>query len=109
MSFKIKETVKWQEEMHVGKFDLFDRIFTINESPGKNHELKFSVNLKRTKENNPEFQMALIEGTNILNDPVCLVLEYESLDGSGQWKMTNNNLIYPTLITMLFQFRMFYL
>ena len=87
MSFKIKETVKWQEEMHVGKLDLFDRIFTINESPGKNHELKFSVNLRRTEENNPEIKIALIEGANILNDPVCIVFEYESLDGSGVWTM----------------------
>ena len=87
MSFKIKETVKWQEEMHVGKLDLFDRIFTINESPGKNHEVKFSVNLKRTEENNPEMKMALIEGAKILNDPVCIVFEYESLDGSGGWTM----------------------
>ena len=87
MSFKIKETVKWQEEMHAGKLDLFDRIFTVNESPGKNHELKFSVNFRRTKENNPEFKMELIEGANILNDPVCSVFEYESLDGSGKWTM----------------------
>ena len=87
MSFKIKETVKWEEEMHVGKLDLFDRIFTINESPGKNHELKFSVNLRRTEENNPEMKMALIEGANILNDFVCFVLGYESLDCSGGWTM----------------------
>ena len=85
MSFKIKETVKWQEEMHAGKLDLFDRIFTINGSPGKNNELEFSVNFRKTKENNPEMKMALIEGANILNDPVCFMLEYESLDGSGQW------------------------
>ena len=62
---------------------MFERIFTINESPGKNHEVRFSVNLRRTEENNPEIKIALIEGTNILNDPVCIVFEYESLDGSG--------------------------
>ena len=41
MSFKIKETVKWQEEMLVGKLVLFNRIVTINEIPGKNLGLKF--------------------------------------------------------------------
>ena len=71
MSFKIKETVKWQEEMLVGKLVLFERIVTINEIPGKNLGLKFLVDLKRTEENNPEMKIilkALVVKNSVLHD-----------------------------------------
>ena len=89
MSFKIKETVKWQEEMLVGKLVLFERIVTINEIPGKNLGLKFLVDFKRTEENNPEMKIILIEGGEILkdfqNNFKSIGFQFESMDGSGQW------------------------
>ena len=88
MSFKIKETVKWQEEMLVGKLVLFERIVTINEIPGKNIGLKFLVDLKRTEENNPEMKIILIEGGKILkdfqNNFKSIGFQFESVDGSVQ-------------------------
>ena len=85
MSFKIQETLKWQEEICIGKLDLFERIVTVNEIPGKSTGLRFLVNFKRTKKNDPEMEMKLIEGAKILNDPVDIILEFESVDGSSFW------------------------
>ena len=62
-----------------------NRIVTVNEIPGKSPGLKFLVNFKRTKENDPEMEMKLIEGANILNDPVTIALHFESEDGSNEW------------------------
>ena len=85
MSFKIQETLIWQEEICIGKLDLFERIVTVNEIPGKSTGLKILINFKRTKENDPEMEMKLIEGAKILNDPVDIVLYFESEDGSSFW------------------------
>ena len=85
MSFKIQEIVKWTEEIDHGKFDLFDRIFLINESRGKNCGLKVSVNFRRTKKNDPEMKMKVIRGVENLNNVVRIDLEFISLDGSGHW------------------------
>ena len=85
MSFTIQESVKWQEEIFMGKLDLFERIVTLNEIPGKSPGLKFSLNFKRTKENDPEMKMKLIEGSKIVNDPVTIALKFESEDGSNEW------------------------
>ena len=90
MSFTIQESVKWQEEIYMGKLDLFKRIVTVNEIPGKSPGVKFSVNFKRTKENDPEMKMKLIEGAKVLNDPVNIVLNFESEDGSKVWHFNSS-------------------
>ena len=82
MSFAISETVKWKEEIRYGKFDLIDRNFVINESRGHSG-LKLSVNFRRTEKNNPEMEIKVIEGAETLNDPVSIILRFDSLDGSG--------------------------
>ena len=84
MSIKIKEIVKWTEEIHYGKFDFFDRIFLVNEYHGKNCGLKVSVNFKRTKENDPEMKMKVIRGAENLKT-ATIELEFDSVDGSGHW------------------------
>ena len=86
MSFKIQEELKWKEEMYLGKLDLFERIVTIGNSPG----LKFSVNFKRTKKNDPKMEMKLIKGAKILNDPVDIFLEFKSEDGSSFWHFNSS-------------------
>ena len=84
MSFAISETVKWKEDIQCGiAFDLIDRKFVINESR-ENSGLKLSVNFRRTKENNPEMKMKIIEGAETLNDPVSITLGFVSSDGSGE-------------------------
>ena len=90
MSFNIKETVKWQEDICMGKLDLFKRIVTLNEIPGKSSGLKFSVHFKRTKKNCPGMQIKLIEGAKMLKDPVSIALEVESMDGSVKWWFNSN-------------------
>ena len=86
MSFKIQEAFKWQEEICLGKLDLFERIVTIGNSPG----LKFSVNFKRTKKNDPKMEIKLIEGATVLNEPVVIVLEYKSEDDSSLWHFNSS-------------------
>ena len=91
MSFEIQEALKWEKEICIGKLDLFKRIVTVNEIPGESTGLKFLVNFKRTKENDPIMEMKLIEGAKVLNDPVDIVLNFESGDGSREWRFSSSN------------------
>ena len=86
MSFKIQEELKWKEEMYLGKLDLFERIVTVGNSPG----LRFSVSFKRTKKNDPKMEMKLIEGAKFLNEPVLIVLDFKSEDGSNSWDFNSS-------------------
>ena len=80
-SLAISETVKWTKEMDL-RLELIDRIFLIDGNR-ENCGLKVSVNLRRTMQNNPVMKVKLIEGSEILNDPVSIKLEFNSVDGSG--------------------------
>ena len=89
MSVSISETVKWKEEIRMGKLELFDRIFLINGSR-ENCGLKVSVNFRRTEKNNPEIEMKIIEGAETLHSLVSITLEFESLDGSSSFCFQSN-------------------
>ena len=81
MSLAISETVKWTKKMDL-RLELIDRIFLI-EASHENCGLKVSVNLRRTMQNNPVMKVKLIEGAEILDNPVSITLAFNSVDGSG--------------------------